>query len=67
MEVPLIQTYRPPPVSTARLAAASASHCPVASVLDHPARMRPRPYAVAGVCVASPPGAVTSTGVPTFE
>jgi UDP-N-acetyl-D-mannosaminuronate dehydrogenase len=34
------------------------------SVLDHPARMRPRPYVVVGVCSASPPGAVTSIVVP---
>ena len=38
-----------------------ASHVPLASVLDQPARMRP--YVVPGVCAASPPGAATLTGV----
>jgi len=37
----------------------------VASVLDHPARIRPK--VVPGVWAASPPGAVTSIGVPTLE
>ena len=36
IEVPLIHTYRPPPLTTARFAGIKASHVPEASVLDHP-------------------------------
>ena len=60
--VPLIHTYRLVPSSAARPVSASASHRPVWSVLDQPARIRPK--VVPGVCAASPPGAVTSTGCP---
>jgi hypothetical protein len=49
MDVPLIHTYRPPPLTTARLAATNASQLPEASVLDQPARMRPRPKTDVGV------------------
>ena len=67
IDVPLIHTYRPPPLTTARFAVISPSQSPVMSVLDHPARMRPRPKTVLAVCGASPPGAATWMGVPTFE
>ena len=63
--MPLTHTYRFVPSSTARFASASASHWPDWSVLDQPERIRPK--VVPGVCAASPPGAVTSTGEPTFE